>query len=77
LLLRTMGVEFWAGFFIFGYIRVTYTHLGCFGARGGAGGSAKALDNASQKSRLPIRQVVPVGLLGLDFGPGLVGLGFP
>jgi hypothetical protein len=39
-----------------------YTHLGCFSAPGGAGGSRKALENAFQKSGFPIRQAVPVGL---------------
>jgi hypothetical protein len=57
-----VGGEFRAGYFIFGYIRVIYTHLGCFGARGGAGGSEKALENVFQKSGFPIRQAVPVGL---------------
>jgi len=50
-----VGGEFRVGYFIFGYIRVIYIHLGCFGARGGAGGSKKALNNASQKSGFPIR----------------------
>jgi hypothetical protein len=56
------GGEFQAGYFIFGYIWVIYTHLGCFSAPGGAGGSRKAHENAFQKSRFPIRQAVPVGL---------------
>jgi len=48
---------FWVGYFIFGYIRAIYIHLGHFGTRGRAGGSAKVLDNAFQKSRFPIRQL--------------------
>ena len=71
-----VGGRFRAEYFIFGYIRAIYIHLGCFGARGRAGGSAKAFGNAFQKSGFPIRQVVPVGLLELGFAPGLVGLGF-
>jgi len=57
-----IGGEFRAGYFIFGYIRVIYTHLGCFNARGGAGGSRKALENVFQKSGFQIGQAVPVGL---------------
>lgn len=71
-----VGGEFRAGYLISGYIRAIYIHLGCFGARGRAGGSAKSLDNAFQKSGFPIRQAVPVGLLELGFAPGLVVLGF-
>jgi hypothetical protein len=71
-----VGGEFWVGYFIFGYIQAIYIYLGCFGARGRAGGSAKALENAFQKSGFPIRQAVPVGLLGLGFALGLVVLGF-
>jgi hypothetical protein len=32
---------------------ILYTHLGCFGAPGGTGASAKSFDNAYQKSGLP------------------------
>jgi hypothetical protein len=59
--------EFRVGHFIFGYIRVIYIHLGCFDARGGAGGSEKALDNVFQKSGFPIRQAVPVELARARF----------
>jgi hypothetical protein len=44
-----------------------YTHLGCFGGPGGAGGSRRASGNASQMSGFPIRQVVPVGLARARF----------
>jgi hypothetical protein len=71
-----IGREFRAGHFIFGYIRVIYIHLGCFGTRGGAGGSEKVLDNVFQKSVFPIRQAVPAGLAWAWFAPGLVGLSF-
>jgi hypothetical protein len=57
-----VGGEFRAGYFIFGYIWVIYTHLGCLSARGGAGGSRKVLENVFQKSGFQIRQAVPVGL---------------
>jgi len=52
---------------IFGYIRVTHTHLECFGPRGGAGGSEKVLENAFQKSGVPV---------GLAQAPELIGLSF-
>jgi len=39
-----------------------YTHLGCFGGKGRAGGGGRATGNASQMSGFPIRQAVPVGL---------------
>jgi hypothetical protein len=32
---------------------ILYTHLGCFGARGRAGGSAKSFENTFQESGLP------------------------
>jgi hypothetical protein len=57
-----IGVEFQAGYCILGYIRVISIHLGYFGARGGAGGSEKALENVFRKSAFPIRQAVSVGL---------------
>jgi hypothetical protein len=62
-----VGREFRAGHFIFGYIRVIYIHLGCFGSQGGAGGSEKVLDNVFRKSGFPIRQAVPVGLAQARF----------
>jgi hypothetical protein len=55
---------------------IRYTHLGCFSASGGAGAGARAFGNAFQASGFPIRQAVPVGLLGLRLTPGLVGPGF-
>jgi hypothetical protein len=57
------------------YIRVRYTHLGCFGARGEAGGGTMEFATCSRSPGLPIRQAVPVGL-GLGITPGLIGLGF-
>ena len=54
---------------------ISYTHLGCFSAPGGAGGGRRGFDNASQMSMFPIRQAVPVGLPAC-FAPGLIGLGF-
>jgi hypothetical protein len=42
-----------AGNFIFGCSRVRYAHLGCFGAPGGAGASAKPFENVFQESGLP------------------------
>jgi hypothetical protein len=41
------------GYFIFGCSGDSYTHLGCFGARGGAGGGAKSLENGFHQSGLP------------------------
>jgi len=41
---------------------ILYTHLGCFGGEGKAGGGGRACGNASQMSGFPIRQAVPVGL---------------
>ena len=60
------------GYFVLGYIWVMYTHLGCFGAQGEAGGSEKALKNVFHQSGFPIRQVVPVGL-GPDLLLGSLG----
>ena len=44
-----------------GYITI-YTHLGCFGARGGAGGGWRAFIRCQICPVFPIRQAVPVGL---------------
>ena len=41
---------------------IFYTHLGCFGGEGRAGGGGRATGNVSQMSGFPIRQAVPVGL---------------
>ena len=40
-------------------IYIQYTHLGCFGARGEAGGSGRAFGNVSQMSMFQIRQALP------------------
>ena len=53
--------DFGAGKFIFRCSRVSYTHLGCFGAPGGAGASAKSLTMHSRSPAFQIRQVVPRG----------------
>jgi hypothetical protein len=61
----------------FGGSRVQYTHLGCFGARGGSGGGGRAYircqtnQNPSQLGRQCL-----LDLLRLGFAPGLVALGF-
>ena len=54
--------DFGAGKFIFRCSRVSYTHLGCFGAPGGAGAGAKSLTMRSRSPSFQIRQSVPVGL---------------
>ena len=42
-LLGTLGGgEIWVGNYIFRCSRIRYTHLGCFGTRGGAGGGCRA-----------------------------------
>jgi hypothetical protein len=52
-LLRTLGGIFGQEISYLGVAGVRYTHLGCFGAPGGAGAGAKLFDNACQKSGLP------------------------
>jgi hypothetical protein len=59
----------------YGYIRVRYTHLGCFGVRGEAGGGAMEFATCSRSPGLPIRQAVPVGL-GSELLRGSLGLVF-
>jgi hypothetical protein len=41
---------------------VVYTHLGCFGAPGGAGGGGIAFIRCQTNHFFPIRQAVPDGL---------------
>jgi hypothetical protein len=48
-----VGGDFGQEIVYFGGSRVHYTHLGCFGAPGGAGAGAKWFENVFQKSGLP------------------------
>ena len=47
--------------------RVCYTHLGCFGARGGMGGGCRAYIRSHINQFFPIRQAVPGGLAQAQF----------
>jgi len=58
-----VGGDWWRDFLYLGRNDILYTHLGCFGTRGVAGGSGRAFGNASQMSVFQIRKAVPVGLL--------------
>ena len=73
-LLGSLGGDWGREILYLGLNDILYTHLGCFSARGGAGGDGRAFLHVFQMSVFPIRQVVPVGLPG--FAPGLFGLGF-
>jgi hypothetical protein len=71
-----VGGDFRREIVYFGGSRVQYTHLGCFAARGGAGGGWTAFIRCQICGAFQIGQAVPVGLFGLGFAPGLIGLGF-
>jgi hypothetical protein len=60
----------------FGGSGVHYTHLGCFGARGGAGEAAERIDGPRISKFSQLGKRCQLALLGLGFAPGLVGLGF-
>jgi hypothetical protein len=72
-----VGGDFGREIVYFGGSRAHYTHLGCFGARGGAGGGGRAY-RQSQTNQISsqLGNRCQVGLLGLGFAPGLVMLGF-
>ena len=61
-LLGSLGGNWGWDFLYLGRNDISYTHLGCFSALGGAGGGRRAFGNASQMSVFQIRQAVPVGL---------------
>jgi len=61
-LLGSLGARWGWDFLYLGRNDISYTHLGCFSAPGGAGGARKAFGNVSQMSVFQIRQAVPVGL---------------
>jgi len=69
-----VGGEFRAGYVIFGYIWVIYTHLGCFGAQGEAGGGAMEFATRSRSPGSKLGKRCQLGL-GLGIPPGLVFLG--
>jgi len=71
-----IGGHIWAENFVFGCSRVSYTHLGCFGAPGEQEQVLNRLTMHPRSPAFPIRQAVPVGLLGLGFAAGLTGHGF-
>jgi hypothetical protein len=52
-LLGALGGDFGRDILYLGVAGYSYTHLGCFGARGGAGGGAKSLENGFHQSGLP------------------------
>jgi len=62
-----VGGEFGAGYVIFGYIWVIYTHLGCFSAQGEAGGGTI---ESAMRSRSPGSQLGK--LCQLDLGSELL-----
>jgi hypothetical protein len=52
-LLGSLGGNWGREFLYLGRNDILYTHLGCFGAPGGAGAGAKSLENVFQESGLP------------------------
>ena len=61
----------------FGSSGVHYTHLGCFGTRGGAGGGGGAYRQSQTNQNFSqLGNWCQWGLLRLGFAPGLVVLGF-
>jgi hypothetical protein len=72
-----IGGDFGWEIVYFGGSRVCYTHLGCFGAPGGAGGGGRASPRCQTNQFLSqLGKRCQLGLLGLGFALGLVVLGF-
>jgi len=73
----TIGLVWGWEIVYFGGSRVRYAHLGCSGARGGAGGGWRAYIRSQTNQFLSqLGNRCQLALLGLGFATALVGLGF-